>query len=322
MSKKWFLIGIFLAATLLLPGCGKRNDATTEENTSEDSLLIQDTEEDTEEIMGFTGLDIADEYVYSSLYGTGPSMTLTDEEYIQLSGAFIGEAEATDDIVTGELERLHSLMSEGRMQQFYTSIQAFSQAYTLVDSDASRELALLYGDCVWMKDLNNSVINEDWTFVTDMVNKVRDVEGYLRCVGLSTRSYLFSLDNNSISLSGNPEIVGTAQILPESDKRYDEARNLVDNPRVIYRFTILYNEETAFYAYVVACKDQTNHLLYVENTDGSFLSPQEKEEDIDYQAPIEIIHNSDYDEGAWDNDTVEPVTEEIDEDLPETEITE
>lgn len=305
LKKILLFCGIFFV--VLLTACGKSTKQEDADTYDEESLENQDWETKTDE----TGPEqnLSDEQ-YSSLYGTSPTMVIADDEFEELSSNFIGEVEASNEKIVEENAHLAKLLASGREETFFTSIYSFSKEYSLPDNDFARELLLYYKDCTTIKDLQTYIENEDWPLVTELVDQIRHVEAYLRCVALTSRSYLFSKKDDSISLDGYLDIAGMPEILDESDLLYQEAINLVDNPRVIYRFTIRYDENTDLYAYIVSCEDKRNHLLYVETTDGSLLSPVEQENGLDYNSPIEIIHSSDYDSGAWDNDITE-TTESI-----------
>lgn len=310
MKKNILLCGILLLGLMvMMAACGKSNGAGDgdEDTYYGESLENQDWEAKKDEVS--LGQDSSDEQ-HLSLYGTSPTMIITDDEFKELSADFVGSVEASNELIVEENSRLAKMLAAGQENAFFTSVYSFSKDYSLPDNDFARELLLYYKDCTTIKDLHTYIENEDWPLVTELVDQIRHVEAYLRCVALTSRSYLFSKKDNSISLDGFLDIVGTPEILDESDPLYQEAINLVDNPRIIYRYTIRYDENTDLHAYVVSCADQCNHLLYVETADGSALSPVERENEFDYENPIEIIHSSDYDSGAWNNDT-----EELSEDI-------
>ena len=290
------LFFVIFCCSIFLNGCGKKTKEVTEEPTT-----IYVTEADNTEDGESVNKD-------DSLFGNGESFSVSDEEFTNMSGEFTGQVVADDTTIRAEIENLRQMVIDGRYDNYYNSVSAFMEAYTLPDSPAARELTLYAYDRVYVKDIPTSIENEAWDFAYPMIEALRVPETYLRMIALTDRSFDFSHKDNSISIGGKIGITDVV-IMDKDDSIYNEAMYMVDYPDVIYRYSIAYNDYT-IYSYVASCKDKANRYLYSENSDKSPITPKEQEGNFRYDDTIEVIHPDDYDNGAWDSQiTTEEKTE-------------
>lgn len=297
------IMGLFLL--LSVTGCGKDRTYDTEQAST-----IYVTEADGVAEDG--GESVKDSV---SLYGTGESVTVSDEDFTTATGEFTGDAVADDTVIRDEIRNLRQMVMDGRYDNYYNSVTAFMKAYALPDTPAARELTLYAEDRISVKDIPTFIENGSWEYAYPLIESLRVPETYLRMIALTDRSYDFSHKDNSISLGGMIDISGV-EVVDRDDGIYGEAMDMVDYPDVIYRFTIEHGGYT-IYSYVASCKDKANRYLYSENADKSPVTPKEQEEGFRYDDTIEVIHPDGYDDGAWDLQTAtEESTDETSEESP------
>ena len=304
-NKKIYAIIIVFAVICLLAVVALcivniRKNSENEESITE---VTETTENELAEEANNTIL--LDQTNYHSLYGTG-IMILPDDEFDQAkSSCFYGDTEASEDAVVEEIVRLRNFIRNGQGLEAFNSMIAFGKKYSLPNNDSSKELGLLSYALPIVKDLSE-LSDNGWTDeAVDTICNISDVETFLQCAVQSKEFYKFCLDDRSITLSGTFAIAGDADILPEGNELYQLAATYLPGTNTIYRYPVPYDDDTNLYVYVVSNDNGSNHILTVSNTDGSYLSPSEKESGSEYDNLPTFEHPEGWDNGAGEKETTE-----------------
>lgn len=268
-----------------------KTEKETEPPTDYRGFIKQDTtpipivDVDGKKEEGITLYDEDPKY-YTTVYGQGD---YTLDEYYSVCDDYQSMFDSnhglfqSDEDVTRELIKVRNLYRQFKFNQGAYDIIDYVGAHNFSgESDRVLEMYQLYVDAsriLTIFDENTSKENalENLPYVVDPETNMLVTLGY-------EYGYETILNQECIGLYTNQNIVDMGEFVNKKDEHYYNAeRHSSFDIKSMYRFKIKYNNSIDLYAYVAINSINCSHVYSFENSDGSFISPEERESIVEAQ---------------------------------------